>query len=362
MNKRPIYQSFRDIKKILVIKLKHIGDVLLSSPCIRSLHETFPSAKLSILLNEGTEPVFNHHPLLTEVITFSRSTLRKGSLSKRIQQEWKFARNLRNRHFDLVVDLTSGDRAAWYAWLSGARYRIAYDPQGKGFFGKHFLYTHLAPYPTSPDIHQVKKDVGILEYLGVPSSHFPLEMYLADQDSAYIQETLELLKLKKDEKFVLVHPTSRWLFKCWEDQRFAQLIDWVQERHKLPVVFTCGPDLRELKRAHQIFASCSVKPRTLFDALSLTQWAALAKQSRMFIGVDSAPMHIAASQGVSCVALFGPTGFQNWRPWSVQHTVLVHDCPCSRDRLPQCDWNKTRACMAKISLEEVQTAVNDLLH
>ncbi len=361
--------EFRNIKKILLIKLKHIGDVLLTTPCIRTLHETFSNAKISFLVNEGTEAMLQYHPLLEEVLRFPRSSMRHLSFGARAIAEFRFANEIRKRKFDMIVDLTSADRAAWLGWWSGAHYRVAYDPQGKGFLGKRMFYTHLALPPNNPDEHEVQKNLGLLKAFEMSPRDPRMELHLADADVAKADEVLNGFGLKSEKEitlgqrnFIIFHPTSRWLFKCWENSRCAALIDWIQAKLKIPVLITCGPDLREQARAHEILALTRTQPRSLIGQLTLTQWAAVAAQARLFIGVDSAPMHIAASQGTPSLAFFGPTGFQNWRPWAVEHTVLVHDCPCSRDRKSHCDWTRTRACMAAITLEEAQHAVAQLLH
>jgi heptosyltransferase III len=348
------HPSFRGIKKILIVKLKNIGDVLLTTPCIRALHDSFPQAQISALVNEGTEPMLTLHPLLEEVIKFPRSEI-KGSIFRRMDGELSFLKEIRSRHFDMVVDLTSGDRAAWYAWFSGARYRLAHDPQGKGFLGKRLLYSHVAPYPKNSNIHEVAKNLSVLEALGIKTTSPKLEMHFSEEDRRAVQT--RLVSCGSPATFALVHPTSRWLFKCWEDSRFAELIDWIQTQLNLPVIMTCGPDEKEIERAQKVLKLCKSNPVTILGELSLKQWAALVKQAKFFIGVDSAPMHIAASQGIPSIALFGPTGHQNWRPWAVEHQLLVHDCPCSKDRQEHCDWKQTRACMLAITLDEVKTAV-----
>ncbi|MDD2706895.1 MAG: putative lipopolysaccharide heptosyltransferase III [Verrucomicrobiae bacterium] len=351
---------FRDIKKILLVKLKHIGDALLMTPCIRALHETFPQAQISALVNDMCVPVLENHPLLGEIIGFPRSKLR-GLSPARIRGELAFVSGIRQRRFDMVVDFTSSDRPAWIAWLSGARYRLAYDPQGKGFLGKKHLYTHLAPHPADPNIHEVEKNLGVLRAFNITAASPKLELHPSPDDRRAADETLRRLGFQPGSPFVAAHPTSRWLFKCWCDDRFAQLIDWLQRDRSLPVILTCGPDERELARARHVLSLCATRPRALLGELSLRQWAALVSRARLFVGVDSAPMHIAASQNIPSLALFGPTGFNNWRPWGVEHEVLVHDCPCSRDRNPHCDWTQTRACMQNITLAEAQTALDRLL-
>jgi heptosyltransferase-3 len=351
---------FCDIKRILILKLKHIGDVLLATPCIRALHETFPSATISFLTNEGTEAMLQNHPLLHEILVYPRLKLR-SSASQRFAEEWKLARDIRKRKFDMTVDLTSGDRSAWYSKWSGARYRLAYDPQGAGFWGKKYFYNYRAPLPQQSDLHEVQKNLGILSTFDIQASNPRLELYPSPEDFQSVEKLLRELRLETKSPFVVIHPTSRWLFKCWDNERFAQLIDWIESELRISVVLTCGPDERECKVAQTIASKCNPNLRKLLGTLTLRQWAALVKHASLFIGVDSAPMHIAASQNTSSLALFGPTGFENWRPWAVPHTVLVHDCPCSKDRLPHCDWNLTRACMQAITLEEAQAATLHLI-
>jgi heptosyltransferase III len=356
--------SFSHIKKILVIKLKHIGDVLLISPCIRALKDSFPEASISVLVNEGTEAMFLRHPLVSEVIVFPRKKLKSEDILGRIAGEAAFVSGVRKRRFDMSVDLTSGDRAAWISLISGARYRLAYEPLGQGFLGKRRFYTHLVPQKRDLTQHEVKKNLHVLEYHGIRTADPRLELHIAEADSEIVNQKLRSLKIDPNagNRYFVVHPTSRWLFKCWDDGRFASLVGWLQQTYGHPVVLTCGPDPKELSRARTILSLCSdYKPRTLLGELTLTQWAALVKRADLFVGVDSAPMHIAASQGTPTLALFGPTGHRNWHPWGVRHTVLAHECPCSVDRQPHCDWKTTRACMMAISLEEARAACEQLL-
>ena len=131
--------EFKDVKHILVIKLRHIGDVLLTVPVFRALRETFPGAKISALVNSGTEDVLAGNPLIDEIIVFDRSVKSTSPLIKCIK-ELSFLSMVRSRNFDMTVDLTSGDRAAILSLVSGARYRIAYNHDGGFVREKIFIY------------------------------------------------------------------------------------------------------------------------------------------------------------------------------------------------------------------------------
>jgi len=155
--------EFQDIRKILVIKLRHIGDVLLTIPAIRALRDTFPSASITALVNSGTEDGLKGNPLIHEILTLDRSAL-KQSLFERIKYEFCFVKQLREQSFDMAVDFTGGDRPALYAFLSRARYRIGYEQAG-GFAGKRFLYTHR--FNIDRDRHTVLQNLELLERAGI---------------------------------------------------------------------------------------------------------------------------------------------------------------------------------------------------
>lgn len=131
---------FKDIRKILVIKLRHIGDVLLTAPAIRAVRDTFPHAGITALVNSGTEDALKNSPLANEIFVLDRSIL-KQPLLERMKYELYFVKKIREQGFDMAIDLTGGDRPALYSFLSGARYRIGYEQAG-GFAGKKFFYTH----------------------------------------------------------------------------------------------------------------------------------------------------------------------------------------------------------------------------
>ncbi len=157
--------AFKDIRKILVIKLRHIGDVLLAVPAIRALKEGFPDAEVSALVNSGTEEMLTLNPLLSGVLTFDRRAL-KLPLASKAAAELGFIKRLRREGFDMTVDLTSGDRPSLIGFLSGARCRLGYDPGKKGFRGKRLLYTHLAA-PPDGGLHAVLRDLRLVEEFGV---------------------------------------------------------------------------------------------------------------------------------------------------------------------------------------------------
>jgi len=148
-------------KKILVIKLRHIGDVLLTTPVFKALKENFPQAHISALVNKGTEAVVENNPFIDQIITFDRGIKRLNAL-RRFSEELKFLRKIRKMQFDTTIDLTGGDRAAIISFLSGAKLRIGM--KAKGFIGKQFFYTHL--FGIDGRRHVVLQNLEVLEKAG----------------------------------------------------------------------------------------------------------------------------------------------------------------------------------------------------
>lgn len=306
--------DFTDIRSILVIKLRNIGDVLLTVPAIRALKESFPRARICALVNSGTEDMLSLNPLVEEVIVLPRDAKKGTGKGARLAGEIKFVRGLRKKGFDMTVDLTGGDRAAIAGFSTGARYRLGYDPAGKGFKGKKYLYTHLAPVAEA-GTHTVLRDLGLLRHFGIGTKDLTVDIYNSREDEEYVDRLLrEKVFLKGERPFVHLHPVSRWLFKCWTDKGVAEIIKRFMETG-LSVVVTSGPEERELNKVRSILGLLPIKPADLSGLLTLKQLAALSRRAALFFGVDSAPMHIAAAVGVPVVALFGPSGAFDWGPW-----------------------------------------------
>lgn len=394
--------NFVNIKKILVIKLRHIGDVLLAAPLFRALKETFPDAHISALVNSGTEDALRGNPMIDEIISFDRN-IKNLPLLKRYFSEAGFLRYLRAGDFDMAVDLTGGDRAAVISLASGARYRLGWKSK-KGFIGKRYAYTHLS----EPDgnKHMVLQNMEVISRFGMDTKDLSVDFYIPEADRVFIGNILKGHNIKDGDTVVHVHPTSRWLFKCWEDGHMAEIITWLL-REGMKVIVTSSPDKKEMEKAKKILSLVVVgespdsmaslvnqgespQGSRLIDLCGKTtikQLGAVSGAADLFFGVDSAPMHIAAAIGTPVVAIFGPSGAFNWGPWynkisnfefrisnsmspyqkrnGIQtfgiHTVIQKnwECiPCGKDG---CKGSKISRCLTDISPEEVKNIIAEKL-
>lgn len=308
---------FEGIKKILVIKLRHIGDVLLTVPVFRALRETFPDARIYALVNSGTEEVLSGNPLIDKILVFNR-TIKKMKPFQKYLMELSFLRKIRKEDFDLTIDLTSGDRAAIESFISGAKYRIAYKP-GKGFWGKRHLYTHLAKNIKGQ--HTVFKNLNAVRQFGINTDNLTVDFFIPEDARIFVKKIFYENEISANDRIIHVHPTSRWFFKCWKDEYFAEVIRWIVSKG-IKVVITSSPASKEIEKANRILSLLyPAKTVNLCGKTSIKQLAAVSEASDLFLGVDTAPMHIAAAVGTRVIALFG-AGEKIWRPWGDGHVVI----------------------------------------
>jgi heptosyltransferase-3 len=334
-------------KRILVIKLKQPGDVLVSSPVLAALHEAWPRARVSYLVPRGTEEMIADHPLLDRLYVLDR---RDGSWA----QALSVLREIRRARFDLVLELSGGDRGALAARISRARERLGFGYGGRPFWHR-FCFTRLLP-PPPLRMHMVEHHLEMVRALGIDPRPPRLHFFWPNEVQTRIEALLASNSLVP-RGFVVMHPGAGWRFKCWTPGGYARVLEALEGDRHLPVVLTGSTAAQEQELTAQILQESRVSPLDLTGHLTLKELGALIAQARFFFGVDSAPMHLAAAVGTPAVALFGPSGDFNWGPWGAGHLVIKKDwecLPCGRDG---CEGTKVSRCLVEISAEEVLEAI-----
>ena len=161
---------------------------------------------------------------------------------------------------------------------------------------------------------------------------------------------------------MVVHPTSRWMFKTWRLDGYAEVIDYIQNNLNWAVMVTSGPDKKELDAIREIRKRCQIKPVDLSGQLNLKQLGCLIAGGKFFFGVDSAPMHIAAAVKTPVIALFGPSGDHMWGPWGEGHLVIKKDWPCRPCGEDGCQGSKVSKCLVEITTDEVISGIETQLN
>lgn len=347
------------VHRALVIKLRHHGDVLLTSPVFTVLKNHAPHLEIDALVYRETEDMLAGHPAISEIHSVDRAWRAEGAWAQ-LKHERRLLRTLRERHYDLIVHLTENPRGAVLSHLLGARCAVARDYGSKRGRLWRASFTHLYKVPAKPR-HTVEIHLDALRRLGIQPGADERGLTLATGDAVEgaVNGLLEAHRVTPGE-YIHVHPTSRWMFKCWDAERFAELINRLQDQGER-VVLTAAPSETERQYVGRMMTRLRKPAVDLSGRLSLKQLAALTARAKCFIGVDSVPMHIAAAMQTPVVVLFGPSGDLEWGPWQVDARVITshHSCrPCGMDG---CAGSKISECLTSIPVERVHDAVRDLI-
>jgi heptosyltransferase-3 len=336
----------------LVIKLRHHGDVLLAAPVLSLLKARAPRLEVDALVYDDTAPMLEGHPALSQLHLVGRMWRSEGALS-RLARERRLLKTLKARKYDLLVHLSEQPRGAWLARLLGARYSVAPAMPRRGRFWAQ-SFTHLYPLVGGGRRHQVELNLDALRRIGVQPGLAERKVHFVPGEEA----ARRVAELVQDVPFIHVHPASRWRFKCWPAERNAELIDRLAaDGHN--VVLTSAPE--ETDFIEEILRRTKSHPVSLAGKLSIKELGALTARAKLFVGVDSMPMHLAAAMGTPTVALFGPSGENEWGPWNVARRIVTstHTCrPCGYDG---CGGGKLSECLAFLPVEPVHAAARELL-
>jgi len=355
--------------KILILKVQTIGDTLLITPLIKNLKEHHSDVIIDVMVNEGTEHMLTLNANINQVIEYKKESFRSLSKLQRLSKNIQLLKKIKRAQYDLVIDLDEGDRGAFITLVSGAKTKI-----GSSTISSQFLrstYTHLLP--KRDDRHTVEINLDSLKLLNIPIINKQVEIFWSKEDDEFVAKKLTGIK-----QFIHIHPFSKGWFKDVNIQTTAQIIDYCEQELDIKAVITAAPIQRELDKLDNILKLCQSKPINLGGRLTLKQTAAVNNRSKLFIGVDTAIMHISAANNVPTLAFFGPTAPDTWGPWendleqadyhrngglqvNGKHRVLsdIRKClPCNNDG---CDNDLVSDCLMRLDIETIKKNINKML-
>lgn len=304
--------------RILVIKLRHHGDMLLTTPVINSLRQRWPDAQIDVLLYEETRDMLSAHPAIATIYGINRKWKQLGTF-KHLQKEWQLLRTLRAQKYHLVINLADQWRSAIVTKFTGAPVRLGFAFNKRNNIFWRMCHTSLASVANHKTQHTVEQNLSILSALQIDTLPHVTMSYRED-DWEKSKQCLDAKGVSRN--YIVIQPTSRWFFKCWDESKMAQVITALQQEGRT-IVLTSGPDKKERAMIESILAA---SPQTgvvsLAGELTLPQLASVIDHACLFIGVDSVPMHMAAALQTPCVALFGPSKLTFWSPWQVKGEVI----------------------------------------
>src|SRR5215813_9938171 len=278
----PMRWDWSEVRRVLVVRLRSIGDTVLTTASLYALRRFLPPAQIDILLEDWVAPVLDGSDLVDRVITLPRdSTAARARL----------ARELRGTRYDVVYNLHGGTTATFLTRATGARHRV-------GFANYQYarLHNHVAPSPLTiwqrPTLHSVEQQLALIGWTGVPVTDRPAtRLTVTDPASLSVAKKLQAAGFDGSESIAMIHPTAAFDTKQWAVENFARVSEELRNRGLVPVVVV-APNEQETAKA--LMAESSASPAFLSD-LSLPEVTALASRARLFLGNDSGIAHIAAA-------------------------------------------------------------------
>ena len=316
--------------KVLLVRLRLIGDVVFTTPLIGALRRAYPRARLTYLVEPAAAPIVRRNPHLDEVIVAPR----RGGV-RRLIDDLHLARRLRRERFDLAIDLHGGPRSSWLTWASGARERIGYD-----ISGRRWMYTRrVARARELRPRHSVRNQWDLLEAIpgwpgGAPDPERDrIEIALDPGADARMADRLRRAGVEADDELVVMHVSAGNPFRRWPEPFFgdtAAALAGGGEKRRL--VLSSGPSDREAaaRIAAATRARLGAGAHRIIDLgeFDLQELRALIGRSRLFVGGDTGPLHMAAATGTPVVGLYGPTLAARsapWRPAAIPTISLERD-------------------------------------
>jgi lipopolysaccharide heptosyltransferase II len=325
--------------KILLIRLRLIGDVVFTTPVVAALKHAFPDSLLTYLVEQPAAPIVAGNPHLSEVMVVPRT---RGV--SRLIDDARLAVRLRSRRFDVVIDLHGGPRSSWLTWATGATHRIGYDIQGRGW---HYTRTVHRPRGLQPR-HSVANQWELLK--AVPGwtgaapdpARYPAEMPVDRAVDARISARLSAAGIDPSVKgrleVIVIHVSAGNPFRRWPEEAFSSLtVGLARADEQRRIILSSGPSDRSAADRIAASARRQLGPERAgqvldFGDVDLAELRALVGRSGLFIGGDSGPLHVASTTTTPIVGIFGPTLSVRSKPWRdpaiATESVEIDDLQC----------------------------------
>jgi heptosyltransferase III len=339
------------VRRVLVVKLRSIGDTVLATPSLIALRRFLPDARLDILLEDWVAPVLEGFADVDNVLSVGGGGLSRAGMMRR----------LRSAKYDVVFNLHGGTTSTFFTAATGARNRI-----GWAEYQYSFLYTDLfsssANFWGRAATHSAEQQLALLGFAGVPVADAPRSrLDVTGHALASLDEKLQRATgsgLTDLGRYAILHPASLFATKEWPTDNFARVAAYLAAEGHQVIAVAAPAESAVLERLR---AAAHVPVHTFSD-LSLPQITALASRASIFVGNDSGIAHIAAAVGTPAVVVFGSSNRDHWRPWTdaPNEVVFEHfDCqPCAGY---ECVRFGTPKCILSVHPDRVISAASRLL-
>ncbi len=341
--------DWKNVKRVLVVRLRSIGDTVLSTPSLIMLKRFLPDAQIDILLEDWVAPVLDGFDAVDNVISF-----KKNDLKSRLTM----ARRIRKTKYDVAFNLHGGTTGTFFVRASGARHRVGFENYQYKFFYNHRLVA-ASDFWQKEYTHSAEQQLALLGFVGVPVEDKPKSRLAVTKEARIsIEEKLKSRIQNPESKFALFHPAAAFTTKQWATEKFARTAEYLSEKG-LQTIAVATKNEREILENLKQFSRV---PISTFDNLTLPEITALASKAVIFIGNDSGIAHIAAAVETPSVIIFGASNINHWRPWtSAPNEVVYAKKSCEHELEEIRKGSENPKCILCVAVEDVTNNVSKIL-
>lgn len=340
--------------RLLIIRLRSLGDIVLLTPALRLLKQWQPHLKLSVLVESRFLPLLEPNPDVDEVLSYGTGP--RGDFN--LEAWLRLVREIRDRSFSVCVNLHGGSTSVLLTAFSAAPWRV-----GFAHFRSRFLYNLQVPDARvileQSVIHTAEHQASAFFWLGLPRSEIPPPRLVTQP---IWQEALKFRLAQWDlgeaSRYAVLQPTATFATKRWAPEKFAHLGQFLEREMGLAVIYACGagqsPLLDQVEHTWgQPIRRCQDWP--------LGEFIALLAQAHLFVGNDTGPAHLAAAFGRPLVVIFGSSNSRIWRPWRARAQIVQNPFACNPCPGDRCYQFAQPECILSVSVEQVRRAVEAAL-
>lgn len=353
--------------RILVVRLRSIGDLVLLTPALRLLKEWRPDLRISAVVESRFRELLESNPDVEEILNPG-----KGHGWTKIKSRLRAVGEIRKRNFSLCVNLHGGPASVFLTRWSRAQCKVGFHHY-RARRTYHILVPDAKLILGQTNVHTAELQAAAFFHLGLPPRKVPgARLVVTPPHQARWEEKRAALGVPQNQEYALIHPTALYATKQWAPQNFARLGNYLQREKGLLPLYSCGPGESAVLDAVEQASGAAIRR---LDGVSLGEFAAALAGARLFAGNDSGPAHMAQALLRPSVVIFGSSSSVIWGPWprgespaailddgkaSVARVVQnFYDCnPCPGDR---CYRFERPECILSVSFEQVQSAVDEIL-
>ena len=341
--------------KILVVRYRFIGDMILTIPFLRNLRYAYPDAQIDMLVSPNSGEIIENCPYVNNFIYFDTTRKHKYENGKGEKKSfWHYVKELKKQKYDKAFVLKRSLSSALLCYFAGIKERIGFDTEGRGF-----LLTNKVKYNNLKHESLCFLDALQADKKEIKDTY--LENWILEENKNKVISIFEKNNILGKQPKVVINSTATNQMKVWDINNFARVIEYLSNDKKAQVIFIGAPSDKTIYENIQYNEVLKIKPINLCGEVTIKDSLALLKEVDLLIGNDSGNLHMASSVNTPVIGLYGPMPFEKWKAIGENNILLKADLPCMPCSLKgECKHNK--ACMNSITIEQVKDAIDKILN